>query len=77
MWTVTIDEVGTKGKTYQTRVRTETKEDALVRALKKLWGVGVIWQPDSGVRGMGQVFKSMAVLGYHSVRKAPSFRAGI
>lgn len=64
MFTVTITEVGTRGKTYFTRVRSHTREKALDRALRKIWGVGTIWLPDSGLPGYGQVFKSMAALGY-------------
>jgi hypothetical protein len=63
IWTVTIREVGTRALEYTTRVRTETREEALERALHKLWGTGTIWEPDSGVPGYGQVFKSVAVLG--------------
>ena len=63
MWTVTIQEVGSRGTTYTTRVRTEMRDEALARAMKKLWGAGCIWQPDSGVPGMGQVFQAACYQG--------------
>lgn len=64
LYTVTITEVGANGAVHTTRVRVQGTEEALARALQKLWGKGAIWQPDSGLQGYGQVFKSMAVLGY-------------
>ncbi len=65
-FTVTIDEVGTNGKRYALRVNVPSAQEALKRALTQQWGAGCIWQTDSGLKGFGQVFKSMRALGYQS-----------
>ena len=64
LYTITITEVGTRGTIYTIRVKASAQDAALQKALHKRWGRGTIWQPDSGLRGYGQVFKSMAALGY-------------
>jgi hypothetical protein len=56
-YTVTIREVFTGGGEWTTRVLAADVGEATDRAVLKRFGRKCFWHPDSGVRGLGQVFE--------------------
>ena len=60
LWIVSIRETGTGGTFYYTCVRAASHDEALERAIRKLWGSKAAWRPDS-LPDHGRVDKSMAL----------------
>jgi hypothetical protein len=63
LFTVSLDELSTRGRergTRATRVHADDEDMAITKAIQKLFGSRCFWHPDSGLgKYYGQVFEAL------------------